>query len=440
MPRGKRKATDDLTSNEEAVPAPPDGSPRLRLTSADSEGGSEFVNWLIDNADTLNQDEMLAQAAPGTFDPIPVSNPGAPMMQQQQQPGNPVAPMMGAMQQPPAAPYGMPPQQFPGAPNTFQQQQQQQINQIQQMLMMQQQTLQKITEALPVAGSGGGSRGASPVPNSSSSAGTATTSKSSGSGSMLPPAVRRAKKPQNGEYEERLRVLKEENERLKRHLTSVNNKSIKVTEEKKKSMEDMERIVKRFKDGEKLDDSSSDKKGKGKDKDKDKDVLMTSAGLQAFIKEYTDMYSDYGIRRLDELTFHLGQLERLVMPTTTTKMGLWTLEQDDKFFENTARGSLAGILSRELQISEAQKLKIVSHREEIKKITANLKRTLDLLVQLKDTVQLKHQLFSERMEKCTRILKPVQVIKLLLWVHKNEVELREVCPGWGSEQIIENRN
>ena len=40
------------------------------------------------------------------------------------------------------------------------------------------------------------------------------------------------------------------------------------------------------------------------------------------------------------------------------------------------------------------------------------------------------------MEKCTRILSPVQVVKLLLWVNKNEGELREVCPGWGSEQII----
>ncbi|GMI09072.1 hypothetical protein TrRE_jg4366 [Triparma retinervis] len=153
-------------------------------------------------------------------------------------------------------------------------------------------------------------------------------------------------------------------------------------------------IVKRFKEGEKL--YSEGASGKGSPPSAD--VLMTKAGLQSFIKEYTDMYSDYGKRRLDELTFHLHQLERLVMPQTTTKMGLWTLSQDDKFFEQTARGSLAGILARELQVSAAQ------------------------------------------MKKIVRILEPVQVIKLLLWVHKNEVELREVCPGWGSEQIIESRN
>jgi len=368
------------------------------------------MNWI----DALNP-ETLAE---GSFDPIPVNSSATP--------ANPMTMGgMGQTQATPAAPYGLPSQQL--SPNDFQQQQQQQINQIQQMLMLQQQTLQKITEALPAAGSGA-SRGASPVPGAEAHEPILVSSATKGSTPMLPPAVRRAKKPQNGEYEQKLKVLKEENERLKRHLTSVNNKSVRVTEEKKKSMEDMERIVKMFKSGEKLDELGN---GKGKD------ALMTVDGLQSFIKEYTNMYSDYGNRRLDELTFHLGQLERLVMPTTSTKMGLWTLEQDDKFFENTARGSLAGILARELQISEAQKKKVVGHRGEIKKINSNLRRTLELLIELKDTVAKKHRLFSDRMEKCTRILEPVQVIKLLLWVHKNEGELREVCPGWGSEQIIE---
>ena len=103
------------------------------------------------------------------------------------------------------------------------------------------------------------------------------------------------------------------------------------------------------------------------------------------------MYSDYGDARAVSLNFHLQQLSRLIMPTTTTKMGLWTLEQDDAFFSNTAKGSLAGILARELQITEIQKGRIVERRMEIKQITANLKRTLELLQQLKGAANKKHK-------------------------------------------------
>ncbi|GMH85108.1 hypothetical protein TrVE_jg14220 [Triparma verrucosa] len=399
---GKSPALSASTSTS-SLPGGDDEMDMLRDRTASNEG-SDFLSYLLLNGDSIPPpDDPM-------YDPIPVG-------QQQQQ------------QQQAMAPPQMMDNSNMGAMFQQQQAQQQQMQMIQQMLMQQQQTLMKITEALPGGGGGGGgggsSRGVSPVPPQQVEGLTKASSSTSIAKGALPPAVRRAKRPQNGEYETKLKDLKAENEQLKRHLDSINNKQTRVADTKQQSIIDMERVVNKMKGGERLTDGPNPT-----------DELMSKAGLRKFINNYTNMYSDYGGSRENELGFHLKQLERLVMPTTTTKMGLWTLEQDDKFFENTGRGSLAGILARELQITENQKKKIIEHREEIKTITRNLKRTLELLSELKTVVGKKHSLFKDRMEKCTKILNPLQVIKLLLWVNKNEAELSETCPGWGSEQII----
>ena len=49
-----------------------------------------------------------------------------------------------------------------------------------------------------------------------------------------------------------------------------------------------------------------------------------------------------------QVEFHLKQLERQILPTDTTKMSLWTLDQDDSFYEDKKRGSLSVILRKEL--------------------------------------------------------------------------------------------
>jgi len=238
------------------------------------------------------------------------------------------------------------------------------------------------------------------------------------------------KKVTSSDSEKKLAELKAENVSLKRHLDSSSKKHVKVKEEKVKNVATMERMVKRLKEN-----PQGEKGGKG-----DERYDTTPEGLYKFIKSYTDMYSDYGTSRAGELEFHLAQLSRLVMPTTTTKMGLWTLEQDDKFFHNIQKGSLAGILARELMITAQQMKKIIAHRENIQNITKSLKRTLELLGQLKSISFKKHSLFKDRMEKCTKILEPVQVLKMLLWVHKHESELKDLCPGWGSEQILPEKD
>ena len=56
---------------------------------------------------------------------------------------------------------------------------------------------------------------------------------------------------------------------------------------------------------------------------------------------------------LSQVSYHLQQLEKLLMPTQTTKMCLWTMQQDGAFFQAT-NSPLYSLLCKELEITEAQ--------------------------------------------------------------------------------------
>ena len=122
-------------------------------------------------------------------------------------------------------------------------------------------------------------------------------------------------------------------------------------------------------------------------------------------------------------------------PTTFTKMGLWTLGQNEGFYTNPKRNPIAGILRKELDITPVQGRKILEQRQKIRDVCDNLKHCLVLLGKLKGICEHKQKVFHDRMSKCQEILTPTQVVKLLLWVDEHSHLLESVCPGWGSEQI-----
>ena len=155
--------------------------------------------------------------------------------------------------------------------------------------------------------------------------------------------------------------------------------------------------------------------------------------MQAAVREFSDMYSDYGGARQQELTFHLEQLQRLVNPTNFTKMGLWTLGQSN---HDPKRNPIAGILVKELTITPQQGRKILDQSEKVRQLCENLKETHALLVKLKELCEKKTQIFQDRMSKCTKILTSKQVVRLISWIDEHSDMLNNICPGWGTEQII----
>ena len=216
---------------------------------------------------------------------------------------------------------------------------------------------------------------------------------------------KRRKKPRLADCESRLAQLKSENDVLKRHLHNISNQSHKFDQERAEAETRMKYLLQQ-----------------------DADTVQ----MDAAIKNYTELYSDYGRRRHQELTFHLEQLQRLANPTNFTKMGLWSLENSHM---DPKRNPVAGILQKELAVTAQQGRKILEQRQKIRDVCANLKECFALIGKLKALCEQKTKIFHDRMSKCREILSPKQVVQLLIWIDGHSHLLEKVCPGWGSERI-----
>eukprot|EP00531_Pseudo-nitzschia_arenysensis_P014953 CAMPEP_0116154284 /NCGR_PEP_ID=MMETSP0329-20121206/21700_1 /TAXON_ID=697910 /ORGANISM="Pseudo-nitzschia arenysensis, Strain B593" /LENGTH=674 /DNA_ID=CAMNT_0003651257 /DNA_START=91 /DNA_END=2115 /DNA_ORIENTATION=+ len=221
-----------------------------------------------------------------------------------------------------------------------------------------------------------------------------------------PTYSKRRKKPRLSDCEAKLAQLKAENEQLKRHLQNVSNKAHKFDKEKEEAGKQIARFM--------------------------NDPNAGPREMETSVTKFSDMYSDYGVNRQQELSFHLEQLQRLVNPTNFTKMGLWTLGQTG---QGSKKNPIAGILVKELDITPQQGRKILDQSEKIRKLCDNLKEAHALLVKLKHLCEKKTQTFQDRMNKCTQILTSKQVVKLICWINENAQLLESVCPGWGTEHI-----
>ena len=197
---------------------------------------------------------------------------------------------------------------------------------------------------------------------------------------------KRRKKPRLSDCEAKLAALKSENDMLKRHLDTIANKSQKFDQDRKEAESNMKRLL---------------KEGAGPEK------------LNPLLSKFSQMYSDYGSNRHQELTFHLEQLERLAAPTNFTKMGLWTLGQNEGFYTDLKRNPIASILSKELGINPQQGRKILEQRQKIRDLSSNLKECLGLLTSLKSLCEHKQRVFHDRMSKCQEILTPLQVSRMI---------------------------
>ena len=56
------------------------------------------------------------------------------------------------------------------------------------------------------------------------------------------------------------------------------------------------------------------------------------------LKEFGDKHADYGTDRKTLLEYHVSQIHRLLLPTQTTKMAVWTLHQEDEFYKVRVNG------------------------------------------------------------------------------------------------------
>lgn len=149
------------------------------------------------------------------------------------------------------------------------------------------------------------------------------------------------------------------------------------------------------------------------------------------IDNFKEQYSDYGHGRRSALSYHLHQIERLLLPTQVTKMCIWALRQDDSFWQDEEdETSLPVILAKELGLTEDQKKKIQQQRGSISLICENLKSALGLLAELKAEVTKKNYTLDMEMEKLQNILTPTQRAKFIVWVTNNQACMHLLNKLW----------
>jgi hypothetical protein len=156
---------------------------------------------------------------------------------------------------------------------------------------------------------------------------------------------RRRKKPRLHDCQVKLANLREENERLKRHLDVIQNRSQKILKERANTEQTLRTM---------MENGASDDQ------------------LAPLIDAYSEAHSDYGKKRFEELQFHLDQLQVLATPTDFTKMGLWALAGNHGLSSST-KPKISNLLQTELDITDAQSRKILEQRQKIRMVCANHK-------------------------------------------------------------------
>ena len=150
------------------------------------------------------------------------------------------------------------------------------------------------------------------------------------------------------EMEQRVKELTTENRELYAHVLNVYQRT---TEVQRQKME-MEKIM-----ADKVVDMNRNTFANARPAGSS----SSEEGLEVLVTRFTDLYADYGACRQREIQFHVDQLEKLLLPTRTTKMCLWTLQQDNNFFVPKS-SPLFKMLSKELDLLPEQASQIQNHR------------------------------------------------------------------------------
>jgi hypothetical protein len=224
---------------------------------------------------------------------------------------------------------------------------------------------------------------------------------------------RRRQRERKEELESRVATLKKENEELREHFQNVSQRTTDIQRQRA----GMETLMQgHLKDIEKLPEDSEERKH-----------------LVKLVLKFTDLYADYGSCRQKEIAFHLAQLEKLILPTQITKMILWTLQQDYKFFEEKS-SPIWGILVKELDMTPDQISFLAKQRSEVLQLLLHLKESLSLIKELKVSIKDKHETFDRECGKITTEASANQTVRFILWITNNADKLAKVIPDF--ERIV----
>ena len=118
----------------------------------------------------------------------------------------------------------------------------------------------------------------------------------------------------------------------------------------------------------------------------------------------------------------MNQLEKLALPTQTTKMILWTMGQDKSFESSPLFEEITAIVG----LSGEQINRIGDRRQTIKEITTKIRESLLLIRRLKTSIESRNSRLDNQLTAIRQIATTRQTIQLLFWITKNASKVQSL--------------
>lgn len=163
------------------------------------------------------------------------------------------------------------------------------------------------------------------------------------------------------------------------------------------------------------------------------------AKLSQKLTMYKDLYSDFGRERMSQIQYHMDRLKSLLIPNQVSKMTLWSLQQEDDFYDEktnqtTFGGGIWNMLCSELELTSEQKRGLIDMRHGIRKQRRNLAECLRILKELGSRVDTNLNHMTNQMTDVMSLITPTQQAKFLLWIEKNQACMHMLNNIWSTQQ------
>jgi hypothetical protein len=160
------------------------------------------------------------------------------------------------------------------------------------------------------------------------------------------------------------------------------------------------------------------------------------AALTKQLSDYRDTFSDYGQQRKVAILNLLADLKKLLLPTEMTKMCMWSLQQDDEFYDEEKNhqyfgGSIWTVLCETMKFTTEQKKRLIGMRHSIRGQRKNLSHCINILEQLQSAVSNNMVALESNMTTVLNSITPEQQAKFLLWVESNQTCMLMLNNLWG---------
>lgn len=165
--------------------------------------------------------------------------------------------------------------------------------------------------------------------------------------------------------------------------------------------------------------------------------------IRTKLADYKEVYSDFGRNRRAAIEYHLQELQTLLLPNQVSKMTLWSLQQDDDFYdeqknESTFGGGIWNMLCKECQLSDEQKKELLAMRAEIRTQRDNVSECLRILKELETRIKNNISSMHTQMSRIMKATTPMQQAKFLLWIEKNQAAVICLNNVWNRKHMFQS--